>query len=86
MVAEKQAANAVGELRYQWEEKVAEVRKKADQGSPGRCSMQQEKSIEKVADKLYNTLFTKPKDFGKDLAKTIHQEVLKPVVSKASAV
>jgi hypothetical protein len=47
---------------------------------------QQEKSIEKVAEKLYDTLFTKPKDFGKDLAKTIHQEVLKPVVEGVSGI
>jgi len=85
VVAEKQAANAVGELRYQWEEKVAEVRKKADQEAQQMLD-QQEKSIEKVAEKLYNTLFTKPKDFGKDLAKTIHQEVLKPVVEGVSGI
>jgi vacuolar-type H+-ATPase subunit H len=82
-VAEKQAANAVGELRYQWEEKVAEVRKKADQEQQEMLD-KQEKAIEKIAEKLFDTLFTKPKDFGKDLAKTVHQQVLKPVVEGVS--
>ena len=85
MVAEKAAANAVGELRYQWEEKLAEAQKKAAKEAQDALDAQ-EKSIEKVLDKLYNTLFTKPRDFGKDLAKTIHEEVLKPVVSGISGV
>jgi vacuolar-type H+-ATPase subunit H len=81
--ADKEAANALGELRYQWEEKVAEVRKKADQEQQEMLD-KQEKSIEKIAEKLFDTLFTKPKDFGKDLAKTVHQAVLKPVVEGVS--
>jgi hypothetical protein len=85
MVAEKAAANAVGELRYQWEEKLAEAQKKAAKEAKDALDAQ-EKSIEKVLDKLYTTLFTKPRDFGKDLAKTIHEEVLKPVVSGISGV
>ena len=85
LVAEKAAANAVGELRYQWEEKLAEAQKKAAKEAQDALDVQ-EKSIEKVLDKLYNTLFTKPRDFGKDLAKTIHEELLKPVVSGISGV
>ena len=41
---------------------------------------EQEKSIERIADKPLDTLFTKPKNFAKEFETTIHQAVLKPVV------
>ncbi|HEY4360105.1 MAG TPA: hypothetical protein VGN17_04020 [Bryobacteraceae bacterium] len=40
---------------------------------------QQFEQVKSEAEKLYNTLFTKPKDFGKDLASTLHSAFLKPV-------
>jgi RNA polymerase sigma factor (sigma-70 family) len=82
-VAEKQAANEVGELRYQWEEKLAEVRKQAEEEEK-KLIEKQEKSIEKVTDKLFDTLITKPKEFGKDLAKTIREELMKPITEGMS--
>jgi len=41
---------------------------------------EQEKSIERIADKPLDTLFTKHKNFAKEFETTIHQAVLKPVV------
>ena len=76
--AEKEAANAVGELRYQWEEKIAEVRKKADEDQQ-KAIGDQEKSISRVANKLFGTLLIKPRDFGKELTKDLRDAVTKPM-------
>jgi len=65
--AEKQAANEVGELRYQWEEKVAELQH------------QELKTLKHDTEGLWNTLLTKPQNFPKQLGSTVHAAVLKPI-------
>jgi hypothetical protein len=77
-VAEKEAANAVGELRYQWEEKLAEFQKKTDQERIDKEQRQQD-AIAKTAGGLFHTLLTKPQSFPKQLRTTLEDAALKPV-------
>jgi hypothetical protein len=46
----------------------------------GGAGGDQEKSISHIAGKLIDTLITKPKAFGKDLAKTVQEAFLRPIV------
>lgn len=55
------------EARYQYEEKIAELQKR------------QHDEIAKTAGGLWNTLFTKPGQFGRQLGSTVHGAILHPI-------
>ncbi|MGD0499734.1 MAG: hypothetical protein ABSC23_15000 [Bryobacteraceae bacterium] len=70
--AEKAAANEVGQLRYAWEEKVAELQH------------QEIETLKRDSESLWNTLLAKPQEFGKQLGATLHAAVLKPITDGLS--
>ena len=79
--AEKTAANEVGQLRYAWEEKVAELQHQEEE------TLNQEiETLKRDSESLWNTLLTKPQEFGKRLGATIHAAVLKPITEGLSNV
>jgi hypothetical protein len=72
--AQKDLYTEIAQAQDQLEEKQAQLQQKRQQEIQSQFD-----SLQKQAEKLIDVLFTKPKDFGKDLLSTIHAAVLKPV-------
>jgi hypothetical protein len=72
--AQKDLYTEIAQAQDQFEEKQAQLQQKRQQEIQSQFD-----SLQKQAEKLIDVLFTKPKDFGKDLLSTVHAAVLKPV-------
>ena len=79
--AQKDLFGELAQAQDQFDEKKAQIEQKRIQELQSQID-----ALQKRAEKLIDVLFTKPRDFGKDLLKTIHEEALKPVVSGFSSV
>ena len=72
--AQKDLYTELAQAQDQFEEKRAQIEQKRLQ------ELQQEiDGLQKVSSGLFHTLFTKPQEFGKQLAGTIREAVLKPI-------
>jgi hypothetical protein len=72
--AQKDLFTEIAQAQDQLEEKQAQLQQKRQQEIQSQFD-----SLQKQAEKLIDVLFTKPKNFGKDLLNTVHAAVLKPV-------
>jgi hypothetical protein len=72
--AQKDLYTEIAQAQDQLEEKQAQLQQKRQQEIQSQFD-----SLQKQAEKLIDVLFTKPKNFGKDLLNTVHAAVLKPV-------
>jgi hypothetical protein len=72
--AQKDLYTEIAQAQDQLEEKQAQLQQKRQQEIQSQFD-----SLQKQAEKLIDVLFTKPKNFGKDLLSTVHAAVLKPV-------
>ena len=72
--AQKDLFTEIAQAQDQFEEKQAQIQQKRQQEIQSQFD-----NLQKQAEKLIDVLFTKPKNFGKDLVNTIHAAVLKPV-------
>jgi hypothetical protein len=72
--AQKDLYTEIAQAQDQLEEKQAQLQQKRQQEIQSQFD-----SLQKQAEKLFDVLFTKPKNFGKDLLSTVHAAVLKPV-------
>jgi hypothetical protein len=72
--AQKDLYTEIAQAQDQLEEKQAQLQQKRQQEVQSQFD-----SLQKQAEKLIDVLFTKPKNFGKDLLSTVHAAVLKPV-------
>ena len=72
--AQKDLFTELAQAQDQFEEKQAQIQQKRQQEMQSQID-----GLQKQAEKLFDVLFTKPKNFGKDLLSTIHSAVLKPV-------
>jgi hypothetical protein len=72
--AQKDLFTEIAQAQDQFEEKEAQLQQKRQQEIQSQFD-----NLQKQAEKLIDVLFTKPKNFGKDLVSTIHTAVLKPV-------
>jgi hypothetical protein len=72
--AQKDLFTELAQAKDQFDEKQAQVQQKREQELQSQID-----GLQKQAEKLIDVLFTKPANFGKDLVKTIHSAVLKPV-------
>jgi hypothetical protein len=72
--AQKDLFTELAQAQDQFEEKQAQIQQKRQQEIQSQID-----SLQKQAERLFDVLFTKPKNFGKDLFSTIHAAVLKPV-------
>jgi hypothetical protein len=72
--AQKDLYTEIAQAQDQLEEKQAQLHQKRQQEIQSQFD-----SLQKQAEKLIDVLFTKPKNFGKDLLSTVHAAVLKPV-------
>ncbi|MGB7761656.1 MAG: hypothetical protein WBL61_17625, partial [Bryobacteraceae bacterium] len=72
--ARKNLVTALAQAADQLDEKEAQLQQKRMQEVQSQFD-----NLQKQAEKLFDVLFTKPKNFGKDLLSTIHAAVLKPV-------
>ena len=72
--AQKDLFTELAQAQDQFEEKQAQIQQKRQQEIQSQID-----GLQKQAEKLFDVLFTKPKNFGKDLLNTIHSAVLKPV-------
>jgi hypothetical protein len=72
--AQKDLFTEIAQAQDQLEEKEAQIQQKHQQEIQSQFD-----NLQKQAEKLFDVLFTKPKNFGKDLMNTIHSAVLKPV-------
>jgi len=72
--AQKDLYTEIAQAQDQLEEKQAQLQQKRQQEIQAQFD-----SLQKQAEKLIDVLFTKPKNFGKDLLSTVHAAVLKPV-------
>jgi len=72
--AQKDLFTEIAQAQDQLEEKQAQLQQKRQQEIQSQFD-----SLQKQAEKLIDVLFTKPKNFGKDLLSTVHAAVLKPV-------
>ena len=72
--AQKDLFTELAQAQDQFEEKQAQLQQKRQQEMQSQID-----GLQKQAEKLIDVLFTKPKNFGKDLLSTIHAAVLKPV-------
>ena len=72
--AQKDLFTEIAQAQDQFEEKQAQLQQKREQEIQSQFD-----SLQKQAEKLIDVLFTKPKNFGKDLLNTIHSAVLKPI-------
>ena len=77
--AQRDLFTALSEAQDQFDEKQAQMQQKREQALQSQID-----GLQKQAERLFDTLFTKPKDFGRDLANTIHSAVLKPVTETLS--
>ena len=77
--AQKDLFTALSEAQDQFDEKQAQIQQKREQELQSQID-----GLQKQAERLFDVLFTKPKNFGKDLANTIHAAVIKPVVETIS--
>ena len=77
--AQKDLFTAFSEAQDQFDEKQAQMQQKREQALQSQID-----GLQKQAERLFEVLFTKPKDFGRDLASTIHSAVLKPVIETVS--
>jgi len=72
--AQKDLYTELAQAKDQFDEKQAQLQQKREQELQSQID-----GLQKQAEKLIDVLFTKPANFGKDLVKTIHSAVLKPV-------
>ena len=72
--AQKDLFTELAQAQDQFEEKQAQIQQKRQQEIQSQID-----GLQKQAERLFDVLFTKPKNFGKDLLSTIHAAVLKPV-------
>jgi hypothetical protein len=72
--AQKDLFTELAQAQDQFEEKQAQIHQKREQELQSQID-----GLQKQAEKLIDVLFTKPANFGKDLVKTVHSAVLKPV-------
>jgi len=72
--AQKDLFTELAQARDQFDEKQAQLQQKREQELQSQID-----GLQKQAEKLIDVLFTKPANFGKDLVKTVHSAVLKPV-------
>jgi hypothetical protein len=72
--AQKDLFTELAQAQDQFEEKQAQIQQKRQQEIQSQID-----GLQKQAERLFDVLFTKPKNFGKDLFSTIHAAVLKPV-------
>jgi hypothetical protein len=72
--AQKDLFTEIAQAQDQLEEKQAQLQQKRHQEIQSQFD-----NLQKQAEKLFEVLFTKPKNFGKDLLNTVHAAVLKPV-------
>jgi len=72
--AQKDLFTEIAQAQDQFEGKEAQLQQKRQQEIQSQFD-----NLQKQAEKLIEVLFTKPKNFGKDLLNTIHAAVLKPV-------
>ena len=72
--AQKDLFTELALAQDQFEEKQAQIQQKRQQEIQSQID-----GLQKQAERLFDVLFTKPKNFGKDLFSTIHAAVLKPV-------
>jgi hypothetical protein len=72
--AQKDLYTEIAQAQDQFEEKQAQLQQKRQQEIQSQFD-----NLQKQAEKLFEVLFTKPKNFGKDLLSTVHAAVLKPV-------
>lgn len=77
--AQKDLYTQLAEAQDQFAEKELEIQHKRNEEIEKQIDGLQSKS-----EKLFETLFTKPKDFGKELGSTLHAAVLKPVIETVS--
>ena len=79
--AQKDLFTEIAQAQDQFDEKRAQILQKRQQEIQSQFD-----SLQKQAEKLFEVLFTKPKDFGKDLLNTVHSAVLKPVTEMLGGV
>jgi hypothetical protein len=79
--AQKDLFTEIAQAQDQFDEKRAQILQKQQQEIQSQFD-----SLQKQAEKLFDVLFTKPKDFGKDLLNTVHSAVLKPVTEMLGGV
>jgi hypothetical protein len=72
--AQKDLFTELAQAQDQFEEKQSQIQQKRQQEIQSQID-----GLQKQAERLFDVLFTKPKNFGKDLFSTIHAAVLKPV-------
>jgi len=72
--AQKDLFTEIAQAQDQFDEKQAQLQQKREQELQSQID-----GLQKQAEKLIDVLFTKPTNFGKDLVKTIHSAVLKPI-------
>jgi len=72
--AQKDLFTELAQAKDQFDEKQAQLQQKREQELQAQID-----GLQKQAEKLIDVLFTKPANFGKDLVKTIHSAVLKPI-------
>jgi hypothetical protein len=82
--AQKDLYSALMEAQDQFDEKQLQIQQKREQEQQQELQSQFD-GLQKQAEHLFDVLFTKPKNFGKDLVSTIHAAVIKPVVEMASS-
>ena len=72
--AQKDLYTELAQAQDQFAEKQAQMQQKRQQEVQAQFD-----GLQKQAERLFDVLFTKPKNFGKDLLNTIQSSVLKPV-------
>lgn len=72
--AQKDLFTELAQAQDQFAEKQAQIQQRRQQEIRSQID-----GLQKQAERLFDVLFTKPKNFGKDLFSTIHAAVLKPV-------
>lgn len=82
--ARKDLFAGLSEAQDQFDEKQAQTQQKLRQQREQELQSQID-GLQKQAGHLFDVLFTKPKNFAKDLGSTIHAAVLKPVVETLSS-
>jgi len=78
--AQKELFTDLAQAQDQFKEKQAQIQQKREQELQSQID-----GLQKQAEKLFEVLFTRPANFGKDLLNTIHSAVLKPVTETLGA-
>ncbi len=76
--AQKDLFGELAQAQDQFDEKRAQIQRKLQQQREQELQSQID-GLQKQAEKLFDVLFTKPKNFGRDVLNTIQSSVLKPV-------